>query len=244
MVFDRAPGRQIGGAGRCGGVKGIKDLDQAFEKLPAHELVYRSIREMILFGELAPGQSVTIQGLVSVLGAGMTPVREAIRRLTAEGALELFGNRRVHVPTLTLPQIDELYFARQALEPRLACLAAERITPSDIMQLDLIDQSLNAAIERGDVRAYLEQNHRFHFTLYQRSEAKILLSICNALWLRAGPSLRVVCGKFGTYNLPDMHEEALAALRAGDPEAVARAIEGDLLQGGDQIRLSLGQGTV
>ena len=54
-------------------------------KVPSHELTYVRLRDMVLFGTLAPGQPVTIQGLISDLGAGMTPVREAIRRLTAEG---------------------------------------------------------------------------------------------------------------------------------------------------------------
>ncbi|MDH5797807.1 MAG: GntR family transcriptional regulator, partial [Paracoccaceae bacterium] len=67
---------------------------------------------MILFGDLAPGQAVTIKGLCEDVGAGMTPVREAIRRLTAEGALDFLGNRRVCVPELTLSQLDELAFAR------------------------------------------------------------------------------------------------------------------------------------
>lgn len=214
-------------------------MDADLEKLPAHELVYRRLREMILYGDLAPGQGVTIQGLVSTLGAGMTPVREAIRRLTAEGALDFLGNRRVCVPVLTLETLDELAFARRAVEPRLAFLAAGKVTPSDITRLDLIDQSLNAAISRGDVQAYLQQNHSFHHTLYEIAEAKILLSIANMLWLRIGPSLRVVCGRYGTANLPDKHEEALLAMRAGDPQAVARAIEGDLLQGIEQVRMSL-----
>jgi DNA-binding GntR family transcriptional regulator len=57
-------------------------------KIPSHEVTYAQLRDMVLFGVLEPGQPVTIQGLIADLGAGMTPVREAIRRLTAEGALE------------------------------------------------------------------------------------------------------------------------------------------------------------
>ena len=87
--------------------------------LPAHETVYRALRERILFGELTPGQAVTIQGLIDQLGAGMTPVREAIRRMTAEGALVFQGNRRVCVPILSQANLDELAFARSALEKQL-----------------------------------------------------------------------------------------------------------------------------
>lgn len=85
--------------------------------LPAHELVYRRLRDMILFGELEPGQPVTIQGLVEHMQVGMTPVREALRRLTAAGALEFQGNRRIIVPVLDASAIEELTLARIALEP-------------------------------------------------------------------------------------------------------------------------------
>ena len=54
--------------------------------LPAHEMTYRALKELLLFGEIAPGQAVTIQGLVARLEVGMTPVREALRRLISEGA--------------------------------------------------------------------------------------------------------------------------------------------------------------
>ena len=212
--------------------------DNAANNLPTHELVYRQIREMILFGEFAPGQAVTIHGLVETLGAGVTPVREALRRLTAEGALEFQGNRRICLPVLTPELLDEIAFARNEIEPHLAKLATKHVKPADIDRLQEIDEALNIAIEQGDVRGYLEHNCKFHDALYAHSRARILMSISNTLWLRVGPSLRVVCGRFGTANLPDKHSEALVALRAGDAPAVAAAIAEDLQQGHDAIRMS------
>lgn len=206
---------------------------------PAHELVYHALREMILCGELEPGQAVTIQGLIGTLGAGMTPVREAIRRLTAENALVFQGNRRVCVPLLTLAQLDELAFARLALEPQLAFWAAQRVTPDDIAGLTDIDASLNDAIGRGDVRGYLQANHAFHAYLNAVSGKGIMAALAETLWLRTGPSLRVMCTRFGTANLPDMHAGALVALRRGDSAGVRDAIHADISQGIDQIRLSL-----
>lgn len=214
-------------------------MDGAAPNLPNHELVYRRIREMILFGELAPGQPVTIHGLVTELGAGMTPVREAIRRLTAEGALDFQGNRRICLPVLSLAQLEELSVARLAIEPHLAFLATEKMNASDIDRLQKVDECLNIAIAQGNVRAYLQHNYRFHEMLYAHSDARILMSIAGTLWVRVGPSLRVVLGRFGTANLPDKHEEALAALRAGDARSVAQAINEDLCQGHEGIRLAL-----
>lgn len=220
-------------------MKNIRDKDDSPRKVPTHEIIYCRLRDMILFDQLAPGQQVTIQGLTAELQAGMTPVREAIRKLTAEGALEPQDNRRVSVPQLTASQLDELAFARMTIEPKLAFLAAKKLKAKDISDLTRIDADINQAIDTGDVHRYLMNNYRFHFTLYERAEAPILLSIAHSLWLRFGPSLRVVCGRYGTSKLPDRHEEALAAMRAGDADALASALEGDIAQGIEQVRLSL-----
>lgn len=204
-------------------------------RLPAHELVYRQLREMVLFGELQPGQAVTIQGLTDTLGAGMTPVREALRRLTAEGALVFLGNRRIAVPELDAAAVAELTIARKALEPELARRAASRVTPEAISRLRDTDARLDRAIGRGDVGRYLVENHRFHAEINALAEAPILTEMVERLWLRFGPSLRVVCGQFGTRNLPDRHKDLLAALENGDAEAVALAMEADVIQGMEQI---------
>lgn len=208
-------------------------------RLPDHERAYRALKEMILYGELSPGQPVTIQGLVETLGLGMTPVREAIRRLTSQGALEFKGNRRVDVPAMTREQYGELAFARLAVEPELARRAATHLEDKDIAALAAEDAAVDRAIERGDVRGYLEHNHRFHLRLYEHAQAQVLLGICDMLALRSGPSLRVMLGRHGTANLPDMHQEALAAMRARDPGAVAEAIRQDIQQGIAQVTGSL-----
>ncbi len=207
--------------------------------LPAHETIYRELRALVLFGDLAPGQAVTIQGLCDRLGAGMTPVREALRRLIAEGALELQGNRRVSLPRLDADNIGELMFARQWLDPHLAQRATGRATPQDLDRLTAIDNDLDAAILRGDMRGYLELNYRFHQLIYTIAEAPILADVADGLWLRFGPSLRVVCGRVGTEGLPDCHKDLLKAMRAGDAEAAATAMRADVVQGMEQVRQSL-----
>lgn len=207
--------------------------------VPEHETVYRRLRTQILHGEMAPGQAVTIQGLAADLGAGMTPVREAIRRLIAESALVFQGNRRVSVPVLRPDNLDELILLRRVLDTELARRAAGRATPVDIDRLESIDAALDAAIARGDVRGYLAENHRFHITIYDLAAAPILAGLAEGLWLRFGPSLRVVCGRIGTQNLPDRHKEALAAWRRNDADAVANAMERDVVQGMEVIRAVL-----
>lgn len=206
--------------------------------LPAHELVYRRLRDMILFGELAPGQAVTIQGLVDQLEVGMTPIREALRRLTAEGALQALGNRRIAVPELSVSDVDELTQARVAIEPLLAARACDRASDAMISELAEIDSALDDAISYGDIGRYLLHNHAFHIHLNRVAEAPILKALVDGVWLRFGPSLRVVCGQVGTQNVPDRHKELLSALRARDSDGAARAIREDIEQGMVLVRRS------
>ncbi len=220
--------------------KGNNHMNKIIAKIPEHLRVYEQIREMILFGTLVPGQPVTIQGLIDEVGAGMTPVREALRRLTSEGALTALGNRRISVPVLEPAQLEEIAFVRLSIEPRLAFLAAKKADNGLIDRLQVTDSLLNEAISKGDIEGYLLHNYTFHFQLYDHAEAQVLNAIAGSLWLRIGPSMRVVCGRVGTHNLPDQHDKIIEGLRAKDPEHVRQAMVGDLRQGLDQVELDLG----
>ena len=213
-------------------------------KIPTHEITYARLRDMILFGLLEPGAPVTIQGLINDLGAGMTPVREALRRLAAEGALLPQGNRRVTVPRVNLALLDQIAFARLTIEPHLAELAAAHLTPALIARLEALDAQVDAAIRAGDITAYLQSNHAFHFALYEASNAPVLVDMARSLWLRFGPSLRIVVARGGALALPDQLGLALSAMRAGNGAGLARALRDDILQGVDQVRTALARGEV
>lgn len=205
-------------------------------KIPVHEQVYRRLREKILYGELAPGQAVTIYGLVDELDVGMTPVREAIRRLTAEGALVFQGNRRVCLPELSQQDFADIVFARRALEPKLAMLAAAKVTRETIDEMRVIDDKINTAISQGSARDYMMYNHQFHFSLYVHANSELLHSMVSTLWLRYGPLYRVISGKWGTAQLKDRHDETIAALISGDCETVGKNILADIEQGFDIVQ--------
>ena len=200
-------------------------------KRPAHEQVYQALRSQIMYGELVPGQPVTIQGLTDSLGVGMTPVREAIRRLISDGALVFQGNRRVSVPLLSALDVEQIIFARISIESELSRRATANLKPTDIDHLERLDQRLDQTIADGDVSGYLRLNHKFHETLYAHADAPILNDLAERLWLRFGPSLRVVCGRFGTRSLPDRHKDIIAALRVGDAEKAGLATAQDIEQG-------------
>lgn len=201
------------------------------DKKPAHEQVYQTLKAQIMFGDLVPGQPVTIQGLTDSLGVGMTPVREAIRRLISDGALVFQGNRRVSVPLLSSGDVEQMIFARLSIESELSRRATTNMNRADIDHLERIDQRLDRTIADGDVSGYLHLNHTFHETLYFHAGAPILSDLAERLWLRFGPSLRVVCGRFGTQSLPDRHKDIIVALRAQDADGAAKATAQDIEQG-------------
>ena len=106
------------------------------------------------------------------------------------------------------------------------------------------DGAVDQAIKAGDIHGYLASNHAFHFALYEASEAAVLIDMARSLWLRFGPSLRVVAGLPGATSLTDNHAQALAAMRAGDLAGVAEAMRRDIAQGVDQDRAALESGAV
>lgn len=200
------------------------------KKIPEHQAVYERLRDMILLGRFSPGQPLTIMGLTESLDAGMTPVREAIRRLAAENALDTLGNRRIVVPEMNIESFQDVYFLRLKVEPELTRRAIKNVTNQDIEELILIDKEIDAAIESGDIETYLERNNRFHFKIYALANAPVLFRAALSLWVQVGPSLRVNCGRYGTENLPDKHSELLEALTNRDEESAALAMAGDLEQ--------------
>ena len=214
-------------------------MSRASGKQPEHETIYMRLKKMVLFGEFVPGQPVTILGLSDALGAGVTPVREAIRRLTAEGALCVLKNRRVEVPEMTAHRLKQIDLVRMAVEPTLAAMAAQHITKQQIYDLEHHDRDVDRAIEYGDARQYLSANYRFHFALYAIADAPVLQRAADSLWLQMGPALRVGCGRFGTAQMSDKHREAIGALCKGDAAKVKKAIEEDISQGMDFVRHTL-----
>ncbi|MDP5085705.1 MAG: GntR family transcriptional regulator [Yoonia sp.] len=213
-------------------------MNELVTKKPEHETIYLQVKEMILFGEFIPGQPLTIHGLAETIGTGVTPAREAIRRLTAEGALVTLENRRIEVPAITEHRLKQIDLVRLTVEPELADRAAFHCKPKDIEELERLDQLVDQSIQVGDIRGYLEANYQFHFHLYGLANAQILRRIAETLWLRIGPSLRVVCGRYGTANLTDHHREALDALRIGDAARTREAIAQDIRQGMEFVRQS------
>lgn len=199
--------------------------------ITVQEWVYRQLKERILIGQFVPGRSVTLRGIASMLGVSPTPVREALRRLVSERALEVHGNRRVSVPTMTRRKFDDLCAVRVSLET----LAAERAMPSVdsalLERLRRLDAEIDEAVEQGDVTRYLERHREFHYSLYATGSAEVLMPLIDSVWLQFSPFLRLVISHIGVDYIVDRHAEALSALERGDRPALRFAIEADVREG-------------
>jgi DNA-binding GntR family transcriptional regulator len=193
--------------------------------------IYEDLRRRMITGKIMPGVGLSTRGLALEMGVSQMPVRDALSRLAAEGAVAIRSKRRIEVPAMSAERFGDLLECRLMLEPEAAVLALPQITPAKLRQLREIDAALDRAMQNGDVIAYMENNFAFHFNLYRANDRPILNRLIEALWLQFGPFMRVVYGRFGTANLVDQHQIALAAIEARDPEALRRAIASDIADG-------------
>ena len=197
----------------------------------AHERVYRSLRQQVMHGEMAPGQPLTLRGIGRQFGVSMTPAREAVRRLVAEGALTLSSSGRVTTPELSPERIEELAAIRAMLEPEMAARALPRAHFALIERLAVINAANADAVLRQDAVAYVRTNLEFHRTLYLRAQTPAMLAMCETVWLQMGPTMRALYARLRRNEPPQHHRAILAALKAGDEPGLRLAVRTDVTQG-------------
>ena len=196
-----------------------------------HERLYRALRVRIMHGEIEPGRALTLRHLAAQFGVSMTPAREAVRRLVAEGALTLSASGRVSTPELTPERIEELAAVRALLEPELASRALPRAHMALIDRLQAINASNAEAVAKHDAIAYIRTNLEFHRTLYLRAQAPTILALTETVWLQLGPTMRALYGRRTRTDPPQHHRMIIAALRAGDEPGLRLAVRTDVTQG-------------
>jgi DNA-binding GntR family transcriptional regulator len=203
--------------------------------------IYRGLRDYLMAGQLQPGQKLTLRELAAALNVSPMPVREAVRRLATEGALETLPNRRIRVPVMTMGRFRELLRIRLALEGIAAEEAARRIRTEDIDRIEALNADFTREMGRrqADGARLFRINKDLHFILYEAAAMPVLLATIEGLWLQIGPllhlSLRTRANSKGRNPSPDWHKRLVRGLRRRDGAAARRALEGDLRSAGDQI---------
>ncbi|HEY0212747.1 MAG TPA: GntR family transcriptional regulator [Paenirhodobacter sp.] len=201
------------------------------DAMTTQEYAYDRLRNAVMVGALRPGTALTFRGLAQQLGLSPTPIREAVRRLNTEQAIEVLGNRRLRVPEMTIGRFEELVQLRITLETH----AAERSFPyiSDIVidQMTALDNGMDGAIGRHDLDALTRMNQDFHKMLYRLNPDQAVIPLIESLWLQLGPFQRQVIEDIDAINVIDRHKEMLAAMRGRDLMALCAAIESDIRDG-------------
>lgn len=196
-----------------------------------HEYVYARLRYAIMTGAIEPGTNLTMRGLAEAFGLSPTPIREAVRQLSSENAVNILPNRRISLPRMTLGRFEELV----ALQITLEVHAAERALPyiSDIIIEEMvhIDDEMDAAIANGDHNAPTTLNHDFHRKLYVSNPNQVSIPVMESVWLQLGPFQRQVTERARDLSKVDRHKEILTALRARDVAALMIATENDVRDG-------------
>ncbi|MYH90067.1 MAG: GntR family transcriptional regulator [Gammaproteobacteria bacterium] len=196
---------------------------------------YLRLRNALMVGAISPGIAITIQDISESLEVSATPVREALRQLCSENALQSLKNRRIMVPVMTPARLEELISLRCALEMYAAKRALPYINNMEIDNLERIDNQLDQAQSEENWSEMVLLNQRFHSGLYVANPNQVVMPMIESIWLQLGPFMGVAAKYQQEFYIVDHHKEAIAALRQNDPVILESAIEADIRDGVGQL---------
>lgn len=208
----------------------------------AAETAYALIRDGILSGEFARGQRLREEKLALQVGVSRTPVREALRRLDAEGLVEFTPNRGARVTAWSGQELDDLYDIRAMLESYGAKLAARRITPEELTELDSLARRMEALSRKGASAAddMTLLNGEFHRLIVRASRSPQLDSMVRGIM-----DVPLIYRTFQRYSPSRMkassqhHLELVEAIRAGDGEWAESVMRAHILAAKTTVQQSI-----
>jgi DNA-binding GntR family transcriptional regulator len=198
-------------------------------------------------GMFRPGEPVTLRGVAQALGTSIMPVREAVRRLVSERALEMPSARSIRAPAMSRQKFDELCAMRILLEGEAAALAAGEVTPEEIDELERINRRIEASVKAGDVKGMLAANQEFHYALYGAARQELLLALIETLWLQGGSYLNLLINAAHGEALKvdfSRHLDLIDALRRRSPRAARDALRADILEASEIYRAKIDRASV
>lgn len=195
---------------------------------------YGGLRDLLIAGQLAPGDKLSVRELAAGLDMSPMPVREAVQRLVAERALEVRPQSAVCVPLMTRAHFIELTTIRLNLEGMAAQTAAGGITPVELARVRRYQESFQKSARRAkpNPAVVIRANQQLHFAVYRCARMPTLLHLIETLWLQIGPvlifDLRSSPRRLHTLAAHECHEHLVAALERGDGDAARRALVSDI----------------
>ena len=204
---------------------------------PLNEQVYQQIRWDLTVGNYQSGDKLSIRRLAKLLGTSAMPVREALKRLASERALEVFGNRSFAVPVLEPKRVSDLFFIRSNLEGIATHLANEILTGRQVDRLAELAMLMERDVNGADTTGYLTRNYNFHFMIYTAAGNADLVSIIEGLWAQTGPFLAAVVREVEMADdWRQLHGRIAEALRVRNAAEACALIERDISWGIEYFR--------
>ena len=200
---------------------------EKIESKTLREKVYDQLRHKIIYGDIHPGQKVTLRNLAEQFGVSFIPVREALWQLETEKVIVIERNKFIRVNTLTSSEMKEALSIRLQLETKVA----ERTC--DIQPPDLLPRLKNVATEMEasiySPRDYLMKNSEFHFSIYSAADMPLHQQVIDQLWARIGPYLFIHAKETNMLTQTmTLHYAMLAALKKKDKRGLVHALKQDL----------------
>jgi DNA-binding GntR family transcriptional regulator len=149
-----------------------------------HEQAYSIMRERIFNGTYVPGYRLVIDALARELGISPVPIREAIRRLEAEGWVEYRPNAGAQVAAVDASKYDEEMAVLALLEGYATALASTHLDTADVKHLREINASMHHALQSADIPTFSRLNKEFHFFIYGHCQNSYLVDLLGETWDR------------------------------------------------------------
>ncbi len=195
------------------------------EYLPLRDVVFQTLRQSILRGELAPGERLMEIHLAERLGVSRTPIREAIRKLELEGLVVMIPRRGAVVASITEKDLKDVLEVRQTLELLAAEVACERITKEKLEELKQAAEDFQRLKNTADVTELAEADVRFHEVIYEATGNARLISLLNNLREQMYRyRLEYLKDKGSHEHLDKDHQEIYQGIKTGNKGAVRAVI--------------------
>jgi len=200
---------------------------QKIPKRTLRQIIYDKLKHKIVFGEILPGQVMTLHGLAKEFGVSLMPVREALWQLESEKIVVIDMNKSIHVNALTRREMEEALQLRLMLETRAAEISCDRLTESDLSKMARILDSMELSL--GDPERYLVLNRQFHLMIYSCADSPMLLQLINSIWARINPYKHLIVAKRGDPSISlKCHRNIHAALMKRDKRKLNHWLYQDL----------------
>ena len=151
------------------------------EYLPLRDVVFNTLRQAIMRGQLKTGERLMEIQLANKLGVSRTPIREAIRKLELEGLVLMIPRKGAEVAQITEKNMQDVLEVRKALEELSVQLACERITPEQVEEMKMAAEDFRKVLKSGDVTKIAEADVKFHDIIFAATNNQRLITLLNNL---------------------------------------------------------------